>query len=512
MALLVRLRALVGALVAFGLMFAAGQAHADWHRAETDRFVVYGEGRESQVRDFAVKLQTFDAMLRAFHPSTKALTPATKVHVYLVDGIRGLRRIRPGLSTGVAGFYAASNEGVVAAATTEGALQADDVLFHEYAHHFMLENFPVAYPAWFVEGFAEYFMTAEITDAGVKVGNYNQHRVDVLFLSPWLRWEDLFAKTTGETRKQSLNAYYSQAWLLAHYMYSDPKRTAQLDKAITAIGAGAPPAKAFQEATGLSPDELTRELRRYRRLPMYLVKAAGPDPSTVKVRRLGDGEAEFVLDHARLILSATGKVDREFLDGVRRRAQRYPDDPFAQRTLARAEFVMGDVAAGEAIMKKQLAAHPNDLETLLLAGTGQMLAGLREPAARQARFRAARPTLAKAYALDKTDFRPLYAYAVARSVESEFPTDNDLKVLLEARALAPSVQENVVRAGLALLKKGRVDDARRVLAPVVNNPHGGAYAAQARALLAGKSESEAEAEGRAEAEAPPPAEPATPAG
>lgn len=506
-----RLRAAMGAVIALGLLCAAAPARADWYRAETDRFVVYGEGRESKVRDYAVKLQTFDGMLRVFHPVTRTRTPATKVHVYLVEGVRGLRRIRPGLSNSVAGFYSASNEGLVSAVATEGSLDADDVLFHEYGHHFMLDNFPVAYPAWFVEGFAEYFMTAEITDEGVKVGNYNPDRVEALFLSAWLPWDEVFAKTTGETRRQSLAAYYSQAWLLAHYMYSSPERTAKLDKAITAIAAGAPPMSAFEAATGLSSDALTRELRRYRKLPMFLVRPPKVAPETVQVARLTAGEAEFVLDHARLILSPTGKLDQAYLDDVRRRAQRHPDDAFAQRTLARAEFVMGDVAAGEAIMKALLAARPDDAENLLMTGTGQVLAGMRErePEDRQTRFRAARPVLAKAYAVDKNDFRPLYAYALARSVEPEFPSDNDVTVLLQARALAPSVQENALRAGLALLRKGRLEDARRVLGPVVNNPHGGAFAAQARALLAGKSESEAEAAASGEAAE---AEPAQPAG
>ena len=44
----------------------------------------------------------------------------------------------------------------------------------------------------------------------------------------------------------------------------------------------------------------------------------------------------------------------------------------------------------------------------------------------------------------------------------------------------------------------------RLLEPVINDPHGGRFAAQARALLAGKSENEAEAAGASapEEEAP----------
>lgn len=495
-------RIVAGVVAGLAVLASAANAEAAWYKAETDRFVVYGEGREGEVRDYALKLQTFDAMLRLFHPSTLDTVPATKVQVYLVDGLRDLRRMRPSLGAGVHGFYAASNEGVIAAVATERSLEADDVLFHEYAHHFMLENFPAAYPAWFVEGFAEYFMTAEITDEGVKVGGYNPQRAAAVFLARWLPWEEVFSKTTAETHRRDTAAYYSQAWLLAHYMYSDRERAAQLDKAITAIAGGAPPVEAFQAATGMDSRELTRVLRRYDKLQLYLVRDPLKTPPAMTVTRLQPSADEFLLDHVRLLFSRTGRLDQGFLDSVRRRAARLPDDPFAQRTLARAEYVMGDVAAGEAIMKAQLAARPDDLETVLLAGMGQVLAGLREPQNRQQRFRAGRPFLAKAYALDKRDFRPLYAYGLARSVEPEFPTDNDMTVLLEARALAPSVQENSVRAGLALLKVGRKDDARKVLAAVINNPHGGGFAARARALLEGASESEAEAAGQAE-EAPP---------
>jgi hypothetical protein len=52
-------------------------AHAAWYKAETDRFIVYGAASEATVRDYAAKLQTFDSILRMFHPSTAARAPAT---------------------------------------------------------------------------------------------------------------------------------------------------------------------------------------------------------------------------------------------------------------------------------------------------------------------------------------------------------------------------------------------------------------------------------------------------
>jgi hypothetical protein len=96
--------------------------------------------------------------------------------------------------------------------------------------------------------------------------------------------------------------------------------------------------------------------------------------------------------------------------------------------------------------------------------------------------------MAKVHALDPSDFRPLYDYSLCRSADPAFPTENDVDVLLEARELAPSVQEISFRAGLALLRRDRREDALKVLGPVLNNPHGGEMAERARALIEGRDE------------------------
>lgn len=493
-----------GFVLAAMLWLSPSTAQAAWYKAETDRFVVYGEAREQKVRDYATKLMTFDRVLRTFHPSTRDKVPSTKLVVYLVDQRNDLRRVRPGLPADIGGFYLAMNEGVFAVALSDGVPGAgDDVMFHEYAHHFMLENFPAAYPAWFVEGFAEYFMTAEITKQQVAIGGFNPSRAYGIFAQTWLPMESVLSRTTAETRKERLNAFYSQSWLLMHYMRSDPVRARQLDAATQAIAKGQPSVKAFQDATGLTMPQLTEALKGYRKLQRLGLKNPYPTPPPMTVTLMPKSADDFLLDDLRLILSPTGRVDGDFLASVRRRAAKYPGDALTETTLARAEFVMGDVAAGRAIMQRRMAASPGDKEALILAGSGELMAGMRDKNQRETLFRAARPLLAKAYAVDKADFRPLFAYALSRSIEAAFPTDNDLEALLEARALAPAVQESSLRAGLALLRKGDRTRAAAVLAPVINNPHAGRSAAQARALLDGAKVSEGDIEAEGDEAAPP---------
>jgi hypothetical protein len=506
-----RIAALFGTVIgAAAVLLSAAPASAAWTKAETDRFVVYGEGPEARVRDYAVRLTLFDVVLRIMHGMPETPAQPSKLAVYLVRERADLRRVRPRIDSDVAGLYISAPQATFALALT-GALGKDDTLFHEYAHHFMLANFPAAYPAWFVEGWAEYYMTAEVDDRRVRLGGYNEARAYWLFNARWLPMEDIISKAPWELPRDRHDVYYAQAWLLTHYMHSTPERADALNKASRAIAAGAEPVKAFQDATGLDMATLTRELRNYRRLNRLALNLKQDWKADVRVSRLPASADDLLLDRLRLATSNPAQPDAALLAEIRRKAAKYPGDPFAELTLAHAEFTWGDIAAGEAIVEQRLKAAPDDPEALYMSGLGQILAGYRNPAQRLDRFRAARANLAKAYQLARTDYRPIFAYASSRIVEPTFPTDNDLNVLMEARNLAPSLADASLLAGAALARRGRVEEARRVLAIVANNPHGGPAAAQARALMAGKSEQEAEAAAAAEPEEERPAAPEQPA-
>lgn len=486
-------------------------AQAAWIRAETERFIVYGDGRDKAARNLAERLTMFDTALRILNPSVLKKAPGRKLEVYLVADGREMRRVDPRLGERIGGFYRAAPQATFAVVRTgAGPMDVDDVLFHEYAHHFMLENFPSAYPGWFIEGWAEYFMTAEVTSKGIKVGGYNENRAYWLFAAPWLPLETVLSKAPFEIEPAKRHLYYGQAWLLMHYMRGDPARVDQINKAIRAIAAGEPSAKAMRDATGLTTLELTKALRGYRKLPMMMVTPPMAGPTQVTITPLPATAEAFLLDNLRLATASVAQPDAALLADIRTRAARYPGDRLAELTLARAEFNFGDTAAGEAIAQRRLKEAPEDVELLYLAGMGQILAAERAPDTHVERLRAARKLLGKAYALDQDDYRILLAYAYSRSAEPAYPTENDLNVLLEARALAPSVQMTSVWAGAALIKRDRRDQAVGMLSGVGNDPHGGRLAAQARALLAGKSMAEASRIAAAEPDEPGPGEPEKP--
>lgn len=254
---------------------------------------------------------------------------------------------------------------------------------------------------------------------------------------------------------------------------------------------------------------LTSALRKYHKLPMYKFPDFALDEPQVTISSMPPSADDFLLIGLRLAGADPRQPDLALLADVRRRAARWPGDRLAELTQARVEFLYGEVAAGEAIVKRLLDLDPKDVEVLLLAGNGQIAASLREGADQAARLRKARGHLIQAYRLDKADYRILLAYSFSRQLEPGYPNDNDVNALLQARGLAPSVQQSSVMAGAALLQLGRREQAVKLLSIVGNDPHGGPMSAQARALIEGKSLEEAAQVAAAEDDAPPP--PQTPA-
>src|SRR3546814_10436206 len=90
--------------------------------------------------------------------------PANRITIYAVDDADAVRRLGR-MGGGLMGFYVPRAGGSVAfvprsIGDSYQNMSAQSVLLHEYAHHFLYQNHPAAYPAWFVEGSAEFYSTA----------------------------------------------------------------------------------------------------------------------------------------------------------------------------------------------------------------------------------------------------------------------------------------------------------------------------------------------------------------
>jgi len=488
-------------------------ASADWLKAESERFIVYSDGSEGKLRDFVQELESFDRFLRLRMGLNVEESPPRKLPIYLTASRSGLVKVRPDLPENVAGFYMATDEDIFGIALRD---QTVDTLKHEYAHHFMMQNFAYPYPGWFIEGFAEYYATVEVQKSRVLVGQYNENRAYWLQTASWMPMTELLSKRPLQTARRR-DTYYPLAWLLTHWFLGDPGRQAMLDVYLRDVGAGGDPVEAMERATGLDAVELSRTLRRYMsgRIPYQGVVIAYPT-LPVTVTRLPRSANDLLLLNQRLKIGVSEEHRAETAAEVRRAAARHPEDPLALLALGHAELHFGDPAAAEAPLQRLLALEPENVEAL------QYLVRARLEARKDAdtpedadRLSAeARSLLHRAYRADPDNYATLLLIAENRNGGEGYPNDNDVTVLEQAYLLAPQLGQARINLAQVLMIRGRNDEAVPLLEPLVNDPHRPSPGARALLLRAkGISEADADAEeaetlrrGEAEAEDEPAAD------
>lgn len=464
------------------LLVFAGPAQAEWRRAESPNFVLYGTQSEQVLRQRILLLEDFDRLLRTITSVSEPPSP-NRLHIYLVDNPRQLQAIRR-VPPGIAGFYTATAEGIAAVVDRSSQVN-NQVLFHEYAHHFMLQYRPNAYPAWYIEGFAEYFMTVRFTDRTVDIGNFNPGRAYGITSAPWLPMERILFGTVAGLSRDEGSQFYAQSWLLIHYFYSTPERQAAL---LRYLGAARreDPAAALARTTGFTPDQLNDELRRYIRggsIRFRRMARNTATPPAVTVTALSAGADAAMTDAATLRIGV-GEDDRPaLLQRVRAAAARFPGDPFVMRTQAHAEALFGDGATADRLLDALLAAHPTDADLMYLRGR-RLLAAAEQEGAPPETLRSARQWFSRAHRADENHFQTLYRYAETFRAEREYLSENTGNVLLLAHQLAPQVHEVTMNAAAQMLLRGQRAEAARLLEPLAADPHNEALAGAAAQMLA----------------------------
>ncbi len=447
-----------------------GPVQAEWLVAETEHFRLHGDVPEQLIRDRAALLEDYRGLLGAL--TNVGTTPAPKLDVYLVENIAKASPFGR-ISTNIAGFYTAGPGGVQAyAVTVEFGLST---LLHEYAHHFMLASGSGAYPAWYIEGFAEYFMTARFTPDQVEFGAVDRSRASSLVGTEWLPMEDLLAAPVAGGAR-----FYAQSWGLTHYMFRAPGQVPRLQAYLKAVASGTGSVEAFKAHVEPDLRAFQGRLRGYlmsRKITFTRFKRPAATPASVVVRKLPVAAEDLLLPIANLERLQPGSPQKDrAIEVITKAAARHPGDPMAERALALLTLRFGDRKEAAGRLDALLEHAPGDATLLLwrAEATPQDTPEGRAEALR---------TLVRAYKANPEDWRTLRAYALARGARTSRLSDSDLDVLQLAWQLAPQVPDVTVDFAAALVHAGRPAAAARILAPVANNPHGGRLAILAKTLM-----------------------------
>jgi tetratricopeptide (TPR) repeat protein len=459
-------------------------AHARWLRAESPRFIVYSNGDERTLREDVQNLETFDRLLRALHGLPLDEAPPRKFHLYLVGSNRDMEEVWPGVSDQVYGFYSAGSEDIFAIGIRQR--REDYVILHEYVHHFMIQNFPYAYPGWLIEVYAEYFMGAEFERDWVTYGDPQESRGGWLIADRWLPLRRVVGQSQAELDEDDRNLYYAQAWALTHWFMSSPERRTQLHAYMRAVGEGEEPVPALEQVTGQPIDAFEEDLRDYVHgsLPYNRAPMSMFPPVDIRVTELPASADSLILLNQRQRIGIPEARRDQTLDAIRDRAARHGEDPFALLVLGHAELHLGDATEGERILHRLLEIEPDNAEALqLLASARYEAAQDAERAERVRLLNEGNRFLARALEADPDDYRTYYWLGLNREGAADYPTPNDISTWAAAYELAPQLSSVRLAAARALMLAGRFDEAIDILGPVANHPHGRETAVYARQLI-----------------------------
>jgi tetratricopeptide (TPR) repeat protein len=475
-----------------GLLLAA-PALAAWREASTEHFIVYSDGPQKSLVEFTQQVDKFDQVLRRWTGYTGPTSPV-KVRVYLVDNEDKVREMDTVHRHHLAGFYYPSLSGGLAVVSRVRAhesyeLDGEATLRHEYAHHFMAQYFPLVYPTWYQEGFAELFASMVFDrDGSIKIGESATWRMSGLFDHNWIGTKQLMEATSpgGASATQSdVNAFYAQSWLLTHYLFDNAQRRTQMAQYFVMRNQGASHEEAMQRALGLSDQEFDQELRSYFSRQKILVKKltlSGIVVPDVSVTELSLGAGDLLLADVRMEVGVVEQDRKQFLENVRERSAEFPDDDDAQLVLARAEMRYGDRDRArtllEALVKKDPPNRRSLLELAILYETGR-----KPPAEALTDERAARPLAARANRLLTSDPEALYIFYLSFAHEPDGPTKNALAGLAQAYATLPQSFPLATSYVSELLRANSTAAAVGILRRLAYSPHGGSAVQWAQARL-----------------------------
>lgn len=468
-------------------MLAPGAAQAKWYKVTSPHFTVYADGEPADLKAYIAKLERYDSAMHVLYEvPSQPPSSSSRVTVFVVrdaskttgiGGILGVYMPRPG---GPVAFASKYGEGTIRGISRLGSsyesepLTPQEVLFHEYAHHFMFTSWPdIPFPGWLTEGFAEYNGTAIINDDGsVSIGappNYRAFGVTTHVMSI----EDLLESDSRKWfRGDEIQAIYGRGWLIVHYLLSKPGGKRQLDTFLGALAKGTDPVKAATAAFGdLGKFNQALNDHSHGRIMGFTIKASALKVGKIELRPLTDAESAMMPS----LLASKAGVDEHEASEVARRAERaakpYPNDPAAQNELAEAEFDAKHYEAADAAAARALAADPKSLHALVYRGKAEMEMAKRDKVTDPRKWDTIRQWFIKANHIDSENAEPLQLFYQGYVDAGERPTKSAQAGLLYAEVLAPYDPDLRLTAATVLLDQGKLPEARRMLQSVAVNPH-----------------------------------------
>ena len=478
------------------LVFTAPAAHATWYEASSDHFVIYADDSKKDIRRFAENLERYHRAMEFITGRTvPPPSPSSRVVIFVVGSQRDLRRTLDIESRSIGGVYFA-RAGLSRAYVQDIRNKSRGfphystvILLHEYAHHFLVSSSRFAMPRWMGEGAAEFFASTIFNrDGSMSIGLPAKHRQGELFYAAPVSVRELLDPELYEAnRGRRYDAFYGRSWLLYHYLMLSEERQGQLDRYWQETVGDNSPIEAGETAFG-DLDALEREVEGYLRtgkLQSFIIAPEHLAIGNVTLRQLPKGEAKAMTIRMASQAGVTREQALELVEDARKIAADYPGDAGVYATLAEAEYDAGNDDAAIAAADRAIALDPSCTNPYVQKGYALWRkAGVADGADADAAYAAAMEPLQALNRIENDHPIPLIFHYRSFAERGLEPPESARLALEHAAQLAPFDKDLWLNVAIMQASEGKIALARASLKPVGSDPHGGAQAQAAKALMA----------------------------
>lgn len=479
--------------LAFLLLLGGAPAQADWLEASSDHFVIYSDQKEQSVAEFAGRLERFEAAMALLYKKAKSRpSPSNRVTIFVVADASEVRDVVGRKDRYLAGFYVPRAGGSIAVipklrSASRSKLSGETVLYHEYAHHFMLASLTDrSYPRWFVEGFAEFFAGAQFkSDGSLELGLPPYFRAAELTYAREVPIDRLLDYDGGASDKQvGYTSFYGQSWAVFHYLQMTPERAGQIANYGQQLASGRSALAAAEAAFG-DLGRLEKDVEAYlrqRKVSVLSLKQSALDIGPVTVRKLRPGEADMMPVIIESRVGVTAEEAKLLVPQARKIAARHPNDPTVLAALAEAEIDAGNYDEALTAADRAIALDANQINAHLQRGYA-LERKVESGALPKESWKDVRGQYVKANKVENDHPLPLVRFYLTYTKQGEKPTKNAIDGLEWAMTLAPFDASLRWLVAQQMIADERFSDAVQVLAPLAYSPHPGEHTDTALELL-----------------------------
>jgi Flp pilus assembly protein TadD len=266
------LRAALAALLSAVVLFAQAAPAAalprqePWLQLRSPHFTLFSNAGERTARKIALDLEQLRSALAQLDPDLKLGSPTpTWIYVFKdTSSFAPYRLTYQGRPQTGEGYFVAHPYGNHAAINADPRRNATRIIYHEYLHEVLANNYPDL-PLWLNEGLAEYYSTFEVVGGAAKIGQPIPLHVvwlmrNALIPLPQLLALDTSARDYNEGDRRGV--FYAESWALVHFLLSKPERRQQTTELLRDLASGKRNGDAFRQSFG-DLATLERDLRTY---------------------------------------------------------------------------------------------------------------------------------------------------------------------------------------------------------------------------------------------------------